>query len=52
MTYQLGRTLIMCSFQCLYHRPVFQRKAASLPKVAIGKSSVVSYREFKFAWRV
>ena len=25
----------MCSFQCLHHQPVFQKKAASLPKMAI-----------------
>ena len=30
----------------------FSKKAVSLTKMAIGKSSVVSYEGFKFAWPV
>ena len=52
MTSRLQDTVVMCSFQCLYHHLFFQKKAAFFPKMAIGWSSEVSNREFKIAWPV
>ena len=34
MTYRLRHTAVLCSFQCSYHQPVFEKKAAYLPKMA------------------